>query len=1658
MKKKLYTIILILMIFSLMMGLISCKKPDLKDKDPDEQTEEITRTQIIENGTFYNAKNSTGSKKYVKEVVSNWNYKTAAATTTEGIVHGVIDLSKKDIFNEEKKKFSINNTLAYPGIDPETPYEKDDNTKLQDTNSLIMASTKEANSLYYKNSSDYKLEKNTYYKLQFSVYTDIDLTNVPEDEKQYKGARIIVDGGVYAEFDNINTNGKWEKYEVYIEGSNFDDSRTIKIRLWLGHGPDTIKSKPNKYLTKGAAIFDNIICTKVTQEDYNSVIESDKLQKETMIYPDMKFEQQSELSVNSSKDYFYSFRSGSNSSNNATNYTLVTGKTGLNADKPTVDKPYLGIVDMSKLFRFDPEKEGGARFINTYSTDHSKTSFVAPDYSDFMTNSGEYKLEGRGTLSENKALMIFHDTLSGAGFTSKKELLIKKNKYYEISVWAYVWSIPLPTPPESVTGKEPTEPSEDKPTDAAITAAEEAMLVAEAEKYFGNLTPEEIAELSQEKQDRINAISDERKAEINALDATGKANLLTIYQDLKEDYDDLVDLKEEWDDYDEDKENYDEKYADYMEKYYQWRDSNSITTGDDSYELQPYAQFKITGAGDVDPIETDVVGEWKQYTFKVKGNQLSDRKVNLEFWFGEGSKYDYTSLMLGGVLFDNLTINETSTGNNDYIELTPFSEEDIESGNYDVGNLIDTTGEIKFSDDETINDNDYWEKELLDGAVKTDKEFMNFAIVDDESYPITIKDTATGNSVTKYYNLLKMANTDYTASLLRFRKTKEIHANKCYRFSFWAKTTDIDDSLGAKMELMSKESGSADDLNSVASIDSFNEEEWKEVVFYIKGDTLLTNEVSLKFTMGSGDKFDTSKYIKGSLFISALTIKEIEYSEYNASTKSGDKTKSYAFSNTASSSSDNLTNANFGGIDLEDLDEEEINEEGKLIGVAPTKSWTIPSTDTLTSNSYNKPTIKNETIDDKKYVTWKHVENADGERPDGYEVYVKDTEKNGEDVDSLYVGYIADDNYYKEEGEGDAKERHYRFEIKSKAKGNFVVKAVSSTGVSKESSTLANTYKEESLPAEFTEYTATPKTESKIGTINYKTYNNKQYENIFNNSDYISPYETMLIMTSNYKVRGNVIASSKSLSSNSYYELSIWVNTLNGAKASITFDDISDVLSTRDATNYIGYVNQDTEGKWKQYRFYIKTDSQSSNIKLKLSIGNPYVKGRNGTEDSGTKIYGDDALTKGTILFDNVQLTKLEEEQFEKKSTTTYVNSEGEEVSAEYYLENEHFSPYEMVYENNLFAYKVLTYTKDSFDSFTPKKVTEEFDSDGKYKEGFNLGNVPNAYKWYKATDGKDTDADRLYGVYSYLDINGDGSDNPLITNDTNQNPFADFLPDDFNLATFIKGSGNNALVMSNLVKNGQRYKLENSRSLSDGKYYKLTIKAKTLLPDGKYAELRYMYGGDDDNYIVIKLNSSNQENYNDFATYTVYIYNEDSTTKSPKWSFNLGGDSDDEKVKGMLVIDDVEFTEIEKTVYDAQKGIFDKLSDTQKTDSSEQFYQYKKSETDTDKDDEDKDKTDDKKSIFDRGEVWWLVSSVVIGAIIIFALAATIIKRYRKKHPKKVKGENKVKTEKVIDVPNKQNEKEDIVTDDEFIDKQEEEKPAYIQRVLPKKKKKKKK
>ncbi len=1719
MKKKFLTILTVMLAILIAIVAFACTDY-VTPTDEDDESDTITRTQLVTNGTFYNASSST-KDAYVNETVSGWTAtRGSTALGANGVTMGVIDLNNTEAYNLNKDKFAYDDTAKpfnNPGIDKKTPFEKDDNGNLteerQDTNALVIASRATAGSIYYKNSSSYTLQAGKYYRLQYSLVTNIDYTDVPDGDKDKKGAWVEIINGVNYVQSCIDTEGQWQTYYLYIE-ANKTATISLDIRLWLGHGPAKVGDSENVYSTRGAVMFDNIICEEIDklQDSRNggNVVDANhenfagiavhaeseglKSDSDSLYYrsdfasayylTDLALTQTTETSPTSTNatKYFYSFREGVYTSTNVNNYTLVKGKNGVDSSEtPTVTNAYTGIVDLSKLYT-DSDKEK-----NTYqSLLPSSYTFDAPSYDDWKNKimSAEH-LKG-----DAKALMIYHNDLSAAGFVNKKTLTIERDKLYVISVKVYVWA------PEGNNGIE--WPKANAPKEPTHYTNEQAIIV---EYYNSGIIS--VAELTKDEQSTVDAGSPELAAErVNLIkDLVESDAFKTVMQEYfavsgkNESGEDLVYsetvasnftyqyLNEHIEDFsieggwtDADKayvnysalkekstfltgtwktvkkaidahDEYDDELAEYESKYLVWSNSNLGV---------PKAKVKLTGAGDDIEKETSTFNEgWEELTFYIHGNQLSDRKLTLEFWFGEGSSTEYENLMFGGAFFDNISITEAKEAGDiiDWTVLSPLTKE----SELAFGGLIgDVQSEI------------LWKETLAENTAQGDVDYVKVNVKRNEDFG----SVDLGDQNVVELNELQYEHTQPTASVLEYTGEKlAIKPNTAYRFAMWVKTTGIADGKGVDIALLGGKKG--EELSSVSTVSAFNNEEWQEVVFYVLGDSIVENEVSLKLTFGSGDRFSTDSYLKGQINIAVINVTEIKYSEYNSSSKSGDKIQSYAFSNT-STASDSVTNGSFSSIDYANTESDEFDKEtGALTGVAKPSSWTVG---TAKNNSFDTVELKKKDgVGAEQYrLYWAGVSGLDYNgvktEPTTYEVYARFIEKDENGKEQSVERLIAKVNAADESAK-DGDDYFVDVDLNGKKATNFRVRAVSDNAISAYSnSVLLGSSANNSVFVEEVDEVEGKK-EYTIGAVDNA--------GLFDNSDYKSPYKTALRIRSNYNIALGMTASSKSLNSGSRYRVSVWVMTLDGATASVTVSNISNVLTADVDKNYIGYVGIDTEGKWVQYQFIIETGASSSSMKLELNLGNPYaIKAPKKTSNSSsTSIYKGSDLSMGTVYFDGVSVEELDEKAYNAELEKGEYKEDG---SVKLHDFTYHYGTDAALF--NQYAIRNLIYTVDSFDSFTENTTAEG-------SNGYNLGHTPNNYDWSKASDATGTtETERLYGVYNAQNddieklrelyrVSDDDKDEDAV------NVFKEFTPEDFEdrIADFVRMDGYNSLVMSNKKAFGQSYTTTSSSTINANSYYKISFKAKTLLAreekgdddkttyktDKVNAEFRFMQNGSTDKYQSILVNSkTNSDDPYEAVEYVMYIYNPSSSSNSAKWAFYLGANADDEDktdtkklILGMMVIDQVSLEKITETEYNEAKAAtgYDDLSADDKVKATSQFYSYDKDKDSNGGDDNEEPGNEEqpKQSIWDRGEVWLLISSLVIAVAIIVVVVVVLVRRWKKKHPKEVVGENVVKTESEIKVVTMAQDKVDVTEDDEYSDV----KPiVYNQRVLPKKNKKKKK
>ena len=255
-----------------------------------------------------------------------------------------------------------------------------------------------------------------------------------------------------------------------------------------------------------------------------------------------------------------------------------------------------------------------------------------------------------------------------------------------------------------------------------------------------------------------------------------------------------------------------------------------------------------------------------------------------------------------------------------------------------------------------------------------------------------------------------------------------------------------------------------------------------------------------------------------------------------------------------------------------------------------------------------------------------------------------------------------------------------------------------------------------------------------------------------------------------------------------------------------------------------------------------------------------------------------------------------------------------------------------------------------------------------------------------------------------------------------------------------------------------------------------------TYTYDDCYAEMRFASGETNATDLKMYLSSynkdaNNNETFYGSKTYTLYVYNPSSSAKTASWKFYLG---DGNTVKdgvysnmlvGMLAVDLVSMEKIDKDAYAAGvEGKYDAEGNLVEEYGNVMKYEYAEDEKTSSGDnngdnngdeDEPEEKEDFWKRLIEDDYFWLYISSVVLAIVIIIVVIVVLVRKYKEKHPKKVVGENNVKTVKDFKdvVEPEAQEKVEALEADEYVDEiVEVRRPVVQQRVLPKKNKKKKK
>lgn len=413
--------------------------------------------------------------------------------------------------------------------------------------------------------------------------------------------------------------------------------------------------------------------------------------------------------------------------------------------------------------------------------------------------------------------------------------------------------------------------------------------------------------------------------------------------------------------------------------------SDNVFIGSTKIDSNSYA------AGTDQGVTTD---GWKTYTFYIQGNQFKDYSYNMTVWLGtEGTSsntaVEYTNwnsdktqttykangtFSNGWLFMDELNLKEIAADDvpstlvkdaNDKqtLDLTEAGMSAYEGLKVDLkttnmspfdGMLANTTGTSSQEGIDVIADTNGipqgWVSnfDLTDSKAPLAKGLVSEGVVELE------KDALPYDTVDKHaYQIKITGDSRYEIETQTFT----IEKNKFYRISVWVKTIDVKETSGAYVSLVKKGDTVKDDstLTTFSQINTNSDEngfdaylnDWCELTMLVKGSEKEDVTVSLKFALGSGDRWASSTLTSGSMFVANVNGASISQTVYD-NTSTGTYVKNVNLA--SASSSYTFTNGAFDDYDTKDENLEEGKSLNEQNAAATPSNWTF-SDKTLKPNT-----------------------------------------------------------------------------------------------------------------------------------------------------------------------------------------------------------------------------------------------------------------------------------------------------------------------------------------------------------------------------------------------------------------------------------------------------------------------------------------------------------------------------------------------------------------------------------------------------------------------------------------------------------------------------------------------------------------------------------
>ena len=471
-------------------------------------------------------------------------------------------------------------------------------------------------------------------------------------------------------------------------------------------------------------------------------------------------------------------------------------------------------------------------------------------------------------------------------------------------------------------------------------------------------------------------------------------------------------------------------------------------------------------------------------------------------------------------------------------------------------------------------------------------------------------------------------------------------------------------------------------------------------------------------------------------------------------------------------------------------------------------------------------------------------------------------------------------------------------------------------------------------------------------------------------------YDTMNMAGMNAKDYPNVLAISGntgyfgyksntiSLSSDSYYVVSVWAKMEADAVISVTLD------TTTKSANYTTspILESEVGTGWQQYTFLVKTSATSVSATLGLYIG---------SEDGA-------AGQTLTAYFTMATYASVSETAY--NSIVTAATNAG--------------TLNKTVIERS--------FNTDSFDSYTSSDSSAA---------------TPSNWTGAKIGDDASTDKDdltagvfnRKEGDWSLIDLDPDDADDSVIVNAVYNNTDSNYV-------------GDNVLVIYNKNANAYKYSSSSSVTLKEDTYYRISVwvltygleKDDTATISLKLNNLSYTFGKEtrtEDNDVKRTVNTSSYsedgvETIGAWTQYNFYVKTETGVTPSATLTLSLGFEDEDSFVKGYAffdnftvdVITEDEFIERKPVEGETEETIDESLIADELVANNYRIV-YTQEDADAEEEPEEEETTEETPTA---DYLWLWISTGVLGALIIVAVVVVLFRKYSKKNKKLVKGGSK--------------------------------------------------